>query len=140
MLRGLAARPGFRGRGLLGRFLYLLPPSPLGYPSLQSDPVPEGVLDAYAAGIRARLEWKPATDEHGEERLYLLRLSNEALTEWHDFAQAIEVQMQPSRELEHFTDWAGKAPGAAVRLWPGYFTASSTPTVCPGRRPSPPRP
>ena len=24
--------------------------------------------------------------------------------------------MQPGRELEHFTDWAGKAPGAAARL------------------------
>jgi hypothetical protein len=26
VLRGLAAKPGFRGRGLLGRFLYLLTP------------------------------------------------------------------------------------------------------------------
>jgi hypothetical protein len=116
VLRGLAAKPGFRGRGLLGRFLYLLPPSPLGYRALQSNPVPEGVRDAYAAGIRAMLEWEPATDEHSEERPHLLRLSNEAFTEWHDFAQAIEVQMQPGRELEHFTDWAGKAPGAAARL------------------------
>lgn len=24
--------------------------------------------------------------------------------------------MRPGRELEHFTDWAGKAPGAAARL------------------------
>lgn len=116
VLRGLAAKPGFRGRGLLGRFLYLLPPSPLGYRALQSNPVPEGVRNAYAAGLRAMLQWEPATDEHGEERPHLLRLSNQAFTEWHDFAQAIEVQMQPGRELEHFTDWAGKAPGAAARL------------------------
>jgi len=116
VLRGLAAKPGFRGRGLLGRFLYLLPPSPLGYRALQSNPVPEGVRDAYAAGLRAMLEWEPATDEHGEERPHFLRLSNEAFTEWHDFARAIEVQMQPGRELEHVTDWAGKAPGAAARL------------------------
>jgi hypothetical protein len=62
------------------------------------------------------LEWGLTTDEHGEERPYLLRLSNEAFAEWHAFAQAIEGQMQPGRELEHFTDWAGKAPGAAARL------------------------
>ncbi len=116
VLRGLAAKPGFRGRGLLGRFLYLLPPSPLGYRSLQSNPVPEGVRDAYAAGIRAMLDLEPATDDHGDVQPHLLRLSDDAFAEWHDFAKAIEVQMQPGRELEHFTDWAGKAPGAAARL------------------------
>jgi hypothetical protein len=116
VLRGLAAKPGFRGRGLLARFLYLLPPSPLGYRTLQTNPVPEGIRDAYAAGIRAMLDWEPDIDEHGDERPHLLRLSDEAYAEWYDFAQAIEVQMQPGRELEHFTDWAGKAPGAAARL------------------------
>lgn len=29
VIRGLATKPGFRGRGLLGRFLYSLPTSPL---------------------------------------------------------------------------------------------------------------
>jgi hypothetical protein len=116
VLRGLAAKPGFRGRGLLGRFLYLLPPSPLGYRHLQSNPVPEGVSDAYAAGLRAMLDWEPAMDEYGYEQTHLLRVSEEAGMEHHAFAQAIEAQMQPGRELEHFTDWAGKAPGAAARL------------------------
>jgi hypothetical protein len=116
VLRGLAAKPGFRGRGLLGRFLYLLPPSPLGYRALQSNPVPEGVRDAYAAGLRAMLDWEPAIDEHDTERPNLLRLTPEAFGEWHAFAQAIEVKMRPGCEMEHFTDWAGKAPGAAARL------------------------
>lgn len=116
VLRGLASKPGFRGRGLLARFLYLLPPSPLGYRLLQSNPVPTQVRDTYAAGLRAMLQWEPAKDENGDERPHLLRLSIEAFAEWHEFAQAIEVQMQPGRDLEHFTDWAGKAPGAAARL------------------------
>jgi len=116
VLRGLVAKPGFRGRGLLGRFLYLLPPSPLGFRRLTSNPVPEGVRDAYAAGLRAMLDWAPATDEHGDERPHLLRLTEAARLEHHDFAQVIEAQMQPGRDLEHFTDWAGKAPGAAARL------------------------
>jgi hypothetical protein len=62
------------------------------------------------------LDWEPLTDENGEERPYILRLSEEAYAEWYAFAQAVEVQMRPGRELEHFTDWAGKAPGAAARL------------------------
>ena len=116
VLRGLASKPGFRGRGLLGRFLYLLPPSPLGFRTLVSQPIPEGVRDAYAAGIRAMLDWGPAAGEHGDEQLHMLGLSEAARAEHHAFAEAIEVQMRPGRELAQFTDWAGKASGAAARL------------------------
>ena len=116
VLRGLAAKPGFRGRGLLGRFLYLLPPSPLGYRRLESNPVPEEVRDAYSAGLRAMLDWEAAIDEHGDERPHVLLLSHEAHAKWHEFQRSIETQMRPGGELEHFTDWAGKAPGAAARL------------------------
>ena len=62
------------------------------------------------------LEWEPAIDEHGIECPHLLHLSEEARSEYHAFAQAIEVQMRAGGDFEHFTDWAGKAPGAAVRL------------------------
>ncbi|MEW8441911.1 MAG: YfjI family protein [Candidatus Thiodiazotropha taylori] len=116
VLKGLAIVPGFRGRGLLGRFLYLLPRSLLGFRTLQSNPIPEGIRENYAAGIRAMLDWAPNTMKYGGDRHHLLRLSTEAYAEWHDFAKYIEVKMQPGQELEHFTDWAGKAPGAAVRL------------------------
>ena len=116
VLQGLAARPGFRGRGLLGRFLYLLPPSPLGFRTLKSTPVPESIRDAYEAGVHAMLEWEPAIGEDGRSRSHLLHLSGEASAEWLEFARAIEVQMRPGCQFEHFTDWAGKAPGAAARL------------------------
>jgi hypothetical protein len=116
VLRGLSARPGFRGRGLLGRFLYLLPPSPLGYRKLQSPPVPDEVRNAYASGLRAMLEWAPDQDGNDTPRPHLLHLSSTAFQEWHAFAQTIETQMRPGQPLEHFTDWAGKAPGAAARL------------------------
>ncbi len=116
VLRGLAAKPGFRGRGLLARFLYLMPPSPLGYRTLEPAPVPESVRDAYMSGVRAMLDWEPATNEQGEERPHILRLSTKAYAEWRAFAQTIEVQMRPGGDMEHFTDWAGKAPGAAARL------------------------
>ena len=116
VLQGLAGKPGFRGRGLLGRFLYLLPPSPLGFRTLKSTPVPESIRDAYAAGVRAMLDWKPAAAEHGDEQPHMLSLSEAARAEHHAFDEAIEVQMRPGHQFEHFTDWAGKAPGAAARL------------------------
>jgi hypothetical protein len=116
VLSGLSGKPGFRGRGLLGRFLYLLPPSPLGYRSLKTVPVPDSIQSAYTSGLRTMLDWKPAKNENGEDVLHILKLSTAAYSEWHEFAKAIELQMQPDGSMEHITDWAGKAPGAAIRL------------------------
>ena len=116
VLRGLASKPGFRGRGLLGRFLYLIPPSPLGYRSLDTMPAPQGVIDAYAAGVRVILDTPPALNDEGEEVPHILRLAPAAYAEWMDFARHIEAGMRPGGEFEQATDWAGKAPGAAARL------------------------
>lgn len=111
VLRGLASRPGFRGRGLLGRFLYLLPPSPLGFRTLESRPVPDSVEAAYAAGLRAMLDWPARPEGH-----HVLRLEDAALREWRDYALHIEASMRSGGECEHATDWAGKAPGQAARI------------------------
>jgi len=116
VLRGLATKSGFRGRGLLARFLYLIPPSSLGFRTLDSMPVPSNVESAYMVGLRAMLDWDLAIDKNGEEHPYTLHLSNGAFDEYLDFSRAIEKQMRPGGDMEHFTDWAGKAPGAAVRI------------------------
>jgi hypothetical protein len=116
VLRGLTSRPGFRGRGLLGRFLYMLPLSPLGYRTLTARPVPEAVEADYARGIRALLDLELAPGPDGEDRHHLIRLSPDAHAEWLEFARTIEAGMRPGGEFEGATDWAGKCPGAAARL------------------------
>jgi hypothetical protein len=119
-LRGLANQPGFRGRGLLGRFLYLLPPSPLGFRDLGEERagacLPEGVALAYRGGIRAMLDWPAALDQEGREQPHLLTLSRPAYGEWLDFARAVEHGMRPGGEYEHAPDLAGKIPGGAARI------------------------
>ena len=116
VLESLSSKPGFRGRGLLGRFIYLLPPSPLGFRPLESNPVPESIKNAYAAGIHAMLNWEPATDERGDEQPYLVKLSPEAFALYHTFAQKVEIKMRPGQAFEYYTDWTGKAPALAARL------------------------
>lgn len=116
MLRGLATKPGFRGRGLLGRFLFLLPPSPLGFRTLDMHPMGETTGPAYAAGIAAMLDWPLATDEEGCPRRHVIRLTREARESWLEFARHVEATMRPGGDFEHATDWAGKAPGQAARL------------------------
>lgn len=116
VLRGLAGKPGFRGRGLLGRFLFLLPPSPLGYRNLQTAPIPNSVSAAYSAGLRALLDMSPAIGDDGEERPHLLNLSQDAYAEQMAFAHHIESTMRADGDFETVTDWAGKCPGAAIRI------------------------
>lgn len=109
VLRGLSMKPGFRGRGLLARFLYLLPDSRLGYRTLEPKTIDGLVESRYHAGIRAMLNWPTSEIE-------TLTLTEAAHAEWLEFARAIEMQMRPGGDLEHVTDWAGKAPGAAARI------------------------
>jgi hypothetical protein len=115
VLEGLAAKPGFRGRGLLGRFLYLVPESRLGYRTLNTQPMTDATRASYNQGIRAMLDTKPA-DGNNPHAMHLLRLSSEARAEWQDFAHHIERQFRPGASLELLTDWGGKAPGAAARI------------------------
>ncbi len=116
VLRGLADKPGFRGRGLLARFLYVLPPSRLGYRTMNGEPVPNDVTTAYMNGIAALLNMRVATDEQGMLRPYVLKFSAQARKEWKEFSRAVEMDMREAGRFEHITDWGGKLPGAAARI------------------------
>lgn len=116
VLHGLAADPAFRARGLLARFIYFLPPSPLGSRTLESAPVPPAVRDAYEAGLRALLAQPAAPEERSASGRHRISLSGEAYQLWHTASRAIEAGMLPDGDFEHCTDWAGKAPGAAARI------------------------
>jgi len=111
VLQRLATVPGFRGRGLLARFLYLIPPSNLGYRALKPVPIPEAVEVAYRQGLTAMLAgWGQPYPK------FTVRLSDEAHQYLNIYRREVETQMRDGGELCHLKDWAGKAPGAAVRL------------------------
>jgi replicative DNA helicase len=112
VLRSIADKPGFRGRGLLARWLYALPASRVGHRSAHVAPVAVAVLGAYGACLR-RLLGAPASVGGEAARL---TLSRGALATWHGLAERVEVRMRPGADLAHVLDWAGKAPGLAARL------------------------
>lgn len=116
VLRGLTGKPGFRERGLLARFLYTLPQSRLGYRQLRTEPVPANVSEAYHNIVKALLEFEPTRNDYGNAVPVPIRLSPEAEQEWRDFAELVEVNMRPGGNYEHLKDWAGKLPGAALRV------------------------
>jgi hypothetical protein len=109
VLRSLRDKPGFRSRGLLARFLYGMPKSPLGYRTLEPRPVSSEIERQYRRGIRWLIEFKPA-------RTVVLKLSEAAYAEWKEFQHAIETEFRDGGKLQNLKDWGSKLPGAAVRL------------------------
>lgn len=115
VLRSLADKPGFRGRGLLARFGYFLPVSTLGHRTLDGPPVPAKVATAYRQGVRALMEVEPPKEE-GNVRPFVLSLSRAAYDEWWDFSNMVEGDLCDGRRFENITDWAAKLSGLTIRF------------------------
>ncbi len=116
ILQGLIARPGFRGRGLLARFLYSVPKSTLGRRNVDPPPVASGVRAAYALGIQAILRRPAGTDETGSPAPHVVATSSEARSVLLDFERRLEPQLGEYGELAHVADWAAKLVGAIGRI------------------------
>jgi hypothetical protein len=116
VLQHLSDTPGFRGRGLLARFLYALPVSPLGSRSLSPAECPTETVKAYRELIERLLNLKPPEDEAGVWQPWKLKLSEDAQRIWKAFQRAVEVLMKEGGKLEHLHDWASKLPGEAARI------------------------
>ena len=115
VLRGIARKHELRGRGLLGRFLYSLPESNIGYRSIDTPPIPNAIESAYAAGIGRLLELTPNMDTE-EPRPHILQLSPEAAAVFYRYREAVEVSLRPDGDMAEMTDWAGKLCGAVARI------------------------
>jgi hypothetical protein len=115
VLRGLAGRPGFGGRGLLARFLYSLPESLVGYRQPGAPPVPATAADRYTLELHALAASLavPAGDG-GPAVLALDQAAGELLLA---FEQDLEPRLAAgSGDLAHLAGWAAKLAGATCRI------------------------
>ena len=108
VMESLTVRQGFRGRGVIARILYFLSNSVLGYRDIETKPIPSSTSHRYESGLRKLLDLRGAG--------IVLKLSPSAYEKWSQFARAVEVELRPGGDFEQLTDWAGKLPGAAVRI------------------------
>jgi hypothetical protein len=116
VLRSLASRPGFGGRGLLARFLYSLPESLVGRRQAGAPPVPPGVADRYTLELQALAASLavPAGDDGGPALLTLDQAAGELLL---GFERDLEPRLAAgSGDLAHLAGWAAKLAGATCRL------------------------
>jgi hypothetical protein len=114
VLQGLASRPGFRGRGLLARFLYSLPESLVGHRQSGARPIPESVADRYTLELQALATslTRPPTDDPT-----VLTLDPQAGELLLGFERDLEPRLAAgSGDLAHLAGWAAKLAGASCRL------------------------
>ncbi len=104
----------FRGRGLLGRFLYVFPPSNIGKRTLEEKPMDEYIRSHYHASIISIVN-HPRDPKNNSQ--HVLKLEEKAYLKWLDYAKNVETLMSPEFDyLSHITDWAGKLCGQIIRI------------------------
>lgn len=116
VIAGLASKPGFRGRGLLPRFLYSLPASKVGSRASRGAPEPVPVKARYEEGMLALLRMEWAKDGDGRPTPRVLVCAPDAADALYGFLGWIEPQLGPFGALRGISDWAGKLPGAVARI------------------------
>src|SRR5262249_32342592 len=116
VLRGLMEKPGLRGRGALGRILYSLPASNLGFRATDAPAISPAVENAYRTEILALLHMEPAVDPDGNPTPHVLKFAPDALALFSEYRAQVEITLRPDGELGTMTDWGGKLCGAVARM------------------------
>jgi hypothetical protein len=108
VIREIGVNRQFKGRGLLGRFLYSNCEHKAGYRKRQKETIPEALKQEYRDHI-IDLMSMPLSLHH-------LELSPEAHDVWDEFHDDIEVEMQPGKQIASMKDWGSKLAGAVARI------------------------
>lgn len=116
VLRGLIEKPGFRGRGLLGRFFYSLPQSTVGRRKVRPGAMPDEARRTYQQNIKRLAAITPFTNDEGETVPRIIRLSKDADDYLAAFEEKIEPMLGIDGDLSNIGDWGGKLAGGALRL------------------------
>jgi hypothetical protein len=127
VLERLGDTPAFRGRGLLARFLYALPPSPVGIRRLEPEPCPAEIREAYRQLIFRLVKLTPPSS-NGIWQPWHLKLSAEAYQTWKRFQREAEALMKDGGKLQYLRDWGSKLPGAVARVAGVFHAVIEDPT------------
>ena len=115
VIRSLPTQPGFRGRGLLARFLYCGPREFIGARKVQSTPVSPLVQRVYAERVAGLLAGAEGVREQDFTPLRL-ELSNHGGRVLDEFREKLEPQLGEQGSLGFIVDWASKLPGKVARI------------------------
>lgn len=116
VLQDLSQTPQFNGKGLIARFIWAMPPSPLGYRNTNPPAVSPHILNSYYEMVRRLLAIEPQCPDRKKIAPYYSRLSSEAYAVFDNFHKLIESRMRPEEELAGIRYWAAKLMGNIARI------------------------
>lgn len=116
VIKGLTNKVSLRERGLIGRFLFSMPPSPVGYRKIDPKPVNPATKAQYDDTVETLLKNEVDCGEDRIPKPRRLFLDDAAKICLKDFEQEIENKLAPGAELEYARDWGGKLCGAVLRV------------------------
>jgi hypothetical protein len=115
VIASMAEHASFRGRGLLGRFLYSIPEDLVGDRLYQNRRPNLAAADLYAAAIASILQL-PEADPVDPVSRHTLTISGASLEIWAEYANEVERRQKKGADLYEIRDWASKLAGAAARI------------------------
>ena len=121
VLRQIADRPGFRGRGLLARFLWSLPAGTVGRRQVGAAPVPAQLRERYATEVKALarslLDQAEAGRLAGVSEPMAIVLDPAASAVLLELERELEPRLDDEGgDLAHVEGWAAKLAGATARI------------------------
>jgi Protein of unknown function (DUF3987) len=121
VLRQIADRPGFRGRGLLARFLWALPVGTVGRRQVGAAPVPARVRERYETEVKALarslLDQAEVGQLAGVTEPMTIPLDPAAAAVLLELERELEPRLDPETgDLAHVEGWAAKLAGATARI------------------------
>lgn len=113
VLKSIGSNSNFRGRGLLGRFAFVLPKSPLGYRALGKATINKEAYEEYRGLLFSILNFP---NNHESTGLIDLYFSESAYVSWIEHAREFEPKLRDDGLFAELTDWGGKYPGLVARI------------------------
>jgi 5S rRNA maturation endonuclease (ribonuclease M5) len=116
VLNELPRVKGFTGRGLLARFLWVVPESNIGRRRTRTEPVPLKIAADYCSNMRKLLELAYNHDQDGKQAAWTLTLDKEAAESLDKIMEQVEKSLGNPEEMGAFTEWGSKFVGAVLRI------------------------
>ncbi len=114
--RGLLSNKRFRGRGLLGRFAYLMPQSRIGSREINPPEMDQQVKTAYLQNMARLLDMPSDQAPDGSIVASVLTLDRQASKVFAEFQTEVERDLADFGDLATFRDWGGKLAGLVARV------------------------